>query len=373
MTPRIKNMTAGCTGDAATLGPTIAAGFVRGLMELAVAKGAARDELIRRSAIDPAQLGDADNRVPYAQYVALMRAGKELCNDPALALHFGEAFECAEMSIVGLIGRASENLAEGFAQLNRYARLASDVELEGGPASERFQLSRRDGELWLIDTRKNPNDFPEHTESTFARMVSTSRRNFGAANFMQAVHVTHAEPSYRAEYERVFQMPVTFGSDRNAVLLAGDSWMETRTQHASRYVRDVLSARAETLLERLERSKTTRGRVENLLLPLLHTREANVDAVAAKLGLSRQTLFRKLKAEGVTFEKVLNELRHAMALRYLSGDDASVNRTAYLVGFSDPAAFSRAFKRWTGSCPRAMLASKSEQRQTTLYSPPATR
>lgn len=353
--------------------PTIAAGFVRGLLELAVSKGAARDELLRRGAIDPAQLEDDDDRVPFAKYVALMRAGKELCKDPALALHFGEEFECARMSIVGLIGRSSDSLAEGFAQLNRYVRLASDVELEGGPESERFQLSRRDGRLWLVDTRKNPNDFPEQTESTFARMVCTSRRQFGGAHFMRAVHFTHAAPAYRDEYERVFQLPVVFGSDRNAVLLSDDSWLAGRTPHASRYVHDVLRARAEALLERLERSKTMRGRVESLLLPVLHTRETNVDAVAEKLGLSRQTLFRKLKAEGVTFEKVLDELRHATALRYLSGENASVSETAYLVGFSDPAAFSRAFKRWTGSCPRTVLASKSEPRQTTLYSPPASR
>ena len=56
--------------------------------------------------------------------------------------------------------------------------------------------------------------------------------------------------------------------------------------------------------------------------------------------------------EGVTYEEVLDALRYRMALHYLRGGKASVNETAYLVGFSDPAAFSRAFKRWTGMSPR---------------------
>ena len=124
-----------------------------------------------------------------------------------------------------------------------------------------------------------------------------------------------------------------------------------------------MSARADELLKSLERSKTTRGRVENLLVPVLHTGEATVEMIASKLGLSRQTLFRKLKAEGVTFEQVLDELRHQMALYYLNGKKASVNQTAYLLGFSEPAAFSRAFKRWTGSSPRTMQASKIENNQ----------
>ena len=113
-----------------------------------------------------------------------------------------------------------------------------------------------------------------------------------------------------------------------------------------------MSARAEKLLKSLEMSKTMRGRVENLLIPILHTGEASMDTIARKLGLSRQTLFRKLKAEGVTFEQVMDELRQKLALHYLNRKKVSVNQTAYLVGFSEPAAFSRAFKRWTGSSPR---------------------
>jgi AraC-like DNA-binding protein len=78
--------------------------------------------------------------------------------------------------------------------------------------------------------------------------------------------------------------------------------------------------------------------------------------IARQLGVSRQTLFRRLKAEGITFEKVLDELRHTMALKYLRDKKLSVNETAYLVGFSDPAAFSHAFKRWTGSSPRVYVS-----------------
>src|ERR1035438_7187655 len=111
-------------------------------------------------------------RKPSDLYVALMRAGKELCHDPALALHFGEAFDCAEISIVGLIGGACDTLAEAFAQINRYARLAVEVDLG---AADRFQLQRHGQEFWMVDTRKNPNEFPELTESTYARMVCTSQ------------------------------------------------------------------------------------------------------------------------------------------------------------------------------------------------------
>lgn len=336
---------------------TIAAGTTRALIELAVAKGASCKTLTERSEIDPAKLQDQDNRVPFAKYVALMQAAKELCQDPGLALHFGEAFDFEDISIVGLIGMASETMAEAFAQLSRYARLAVEVDCS---ETDRFTLKRIAGQLWIVDTRRNANDFPELTESTFARMVCSFRRAFGEPHFLKAVHVTHPAPAYRAEYDRVLRLPVVFESDKNA-LLADDALLNWRNPNASRYVFGILSAHADQLLKRLEQSKSMRGQVESLLMPILHTGEANMITIASKLGLNRQALFRKLKMEGVTFEKVLDELRHTMAQHYLRGRKVSVNETAYLVGFSEPAAFSRAFKRWTGYSPRTLASAKHEE------------
>jgi AraC-like DNA-binding protein len=287
-----------------------------------------------------------------AAFIALMRAGKALCDDDALALHFGEMVDVVETSIVGLIGRSCATLAEAFEQMNRYGRLVIEVDLG---TRDRYQLVRAADGLRIVDTRTNPNDFPELTESSFARMVCTSRR-FGKPEFVKAVHVTHPEPAYRAEYDRIFQVPVVFESDHNA-LVTDPAWMTlppTRDpgERLPRYAFGILSAHAEALLEKLESSKSTRGRVESALIPILHTGNARMDTVAVALALSRQTLFRRLKTEGVTFERVLDELRHKMALHYLNGKKVSVNQTTYLLGFSDPAAFSRAFKRWTGSSPR---------------------
>jgi AraC-like DNA-binding protein len=106
------------------------------------------------------------------------------------------------------------------------------------------------------------------------------------------------------------------------------------------------------LLDALRASDSVKSAVEKRLLAVLHTGDVSIAMIAAAMGMSRQTLYRRLKTEGVTFESTLDDLRRRMALDYLGARRVSVNETAYLVGFSDPAAFSRAFKRWTGRSPR---------------------
>jgi AraC-like DNA-binding protein len=332
---------------------TIAASGVCALMDLAVSKGACRQALAERSGISPAELADRDNRLPFSKYVTLMRVGQQLCGDPALGLHFGETVEASEISVTHGIGGVT-TLAEALTQGNRYARLGVEVETIGG--GDRFQLTRLAGQLWILDVRANPNAFPELTESTFARMVCSTRRAFGATQVVKALHVTHAEPAYRAEYDRIFQVPIVFDAAKNGLWIDEAVLSKYRMPQSSRYLSGVLRDHAEMLLAKLDNEQSTRGRVENLLVPLLHTGDVGVELVAKRMGLSRQTLFRKLKAEGVTFKQILDELRHKMALHCLNGDRVSVKQTARLVGFSDSAAFSRAFKRWTGASPRSYVS-----------------
>lgn len=98
------------------------------------------------------------------------------------------------------------------------------------------------------------------------------------------------------------------------------------------------------------RASAFRTEIERRLEPLLASGEIGIERVARDLGCSRQTLYRRLKAEGTSYAQLLDGLRKRLALRYLR-DGLSVKDAGYRLGFSDPAAFSRAFKRWTGRSP----------------------
>jgi len=330
-------------------GATVSAGYAGNLVHYAVAHGIDRAALIAQSGLDAAAFDDPDNRIPLEDYKALMRAAKAMTGDAALALHLGATQDFKEISVVGLICYAAPTMGEALMELNRYARLAAEVEFpaEGG----RFQIQPRDGALWLVDTRSDPEDFPEMTESTWSRFISETARHFPDAPFAKAVHVPHERPVQADVYTQVLKVPVTFASPLNAIEIDA-SWLSLPLHNPNRYVFGVLSEHADRLLADLQAAKSVRAQVEAHLIPMLHKGDMGMEQLARALGLSRPTLYRRLREEGVTYEALVDDLRRRMALHYLEGGKTSVSETAYLVGFSDPSSFSRAFKRWTGASPR---------------------
>jgi AraC-like DNA-binding protein len=328
---------------------TVGAGYAKALFDFAVASGADPHTLATLGGFDGGAIADPETRVPLDLFKSLMTQAKALCADAALALKFGAEAEFTDLSIVGLIAHASSNMQEAFDQTNRYARLV--IEVEGKEFGPRFVIEEHEGETWLVDQRHNPNAFPELTESTFARFVWNTRRHLGDVPFAKSVMVTHPAPDYHEAYEAILGVPVRFGAPKNAISIH-KSWLSIQFPHANRYVFGVFSDRAQALLEALMASKSWRGRVEALMLSKLHTGGVSADWLAGEVGVSRTTLYRHLKSEGHSFDAILDQLRRTMADHYLSGQKLSVQETAYLVGFSDAAAFSRAYKRWTGTSPR---------------------
>lgn len=327
--------------------PTVGAGYARGVFDLAIKLGADRAQLALKAGIDPAVLDDHDARMPLSDYLALMKAGKALSGDPALALKVGEAFDLSELSVLGLICHASPTMLDAFRQMNRYGQLV--VEARQIDDRDRFELRRRDGALWLVDNRILPPGFTELVETSFALMVCGTRP-FGDTPFVHEVQLAYPDPGYADDYARVFRAPVVFGAEWNAMRI-DEAWLTHSIAVQPRYTFGILCGHAEKLLTQIEQARTVRTRVQSLLLPLLHTGDAGMEPVLRQMGVSRQTLYRQLRAEGTTFLAVLDDLRSELALHYLAASKVSVNETAYLVGFSDPAAFSRAFKRWTGEAP----------------------
>lgn len=329
---------------------TVSAGMAAGLLAYAASRGADAADLQSISGVDNADLCDPDARVPLSTYVSLLHHAQIATNDPALALHWGEDVSMAEVSILGLIMNAAPTMGAAFYQLQRYGRLVMEIN-DSNSANPHFELASDDGRLFMVYRGESIQSVPEVVENAFVRLTCGPRQFLDAPHIL-SVHFAHAAPAYRAEHDRIFQCPVHFEAGWSALELHPEvaTW---KVAQSPNYMARLLADRAEVLMANLAAAKSTRGQVEQALLPILHQGNPSADQIAAKLGVSRQTLFRRLKTEGTTYSEVRQALRHSMAISHLKGQNKSVGDTAYLLGFSDVAAFSRAFKRWTGRSPRA--------------------
>jgi AraC-like DNA-binding protein len=111
-----------------------------------------------------------------------------------------------------------------------------------------------------------------------------------------------------------------------------------------RYSRQVIGTRPKT--------KGLAFQVRELITALLPSGQPMIDDVARELGMGSRTLRRRLADQGLIYKEIVEDVRHKLALHYMRDKRISLKQMAYLLGYSDLAAFNHAFHRWTGSSPR---------------------
>lgn len=333
---------------------TMAAGFASSFADYACDQGANRDILLADSDLTEDDLSDQDNRIPVAAYQAMIGAAIKQTGDTALLLRHTFESRLETMSVVGQIVHTSASLRHSLGQLNRYLHLMGDVELP--PGSDRFELQRRPDGLWIIDHLVLPPDMSFWSEISFARFISEFRRSFPGTPFEIGMEVTYPPPPHMDQYPDLFRVPVQFNACRNALQIdpVWDS-PETQFEPGNEYAFGIFTRHADEMLAKLQADTSIRAQIEARILPRMHEGSISMDKVASDIAMSRQTLYRRLKDEGITFAEIHDDLRQRMAMEYLEGKKVSVNETAYLLGFSEASSFVRAFKRWTGFSPTAYL------------------
>lgn len=328
---------------------SVAAGLVSGLIKYSVSQGASEKQIFSDSGLSQAQLSHQDARIPMGKYQALVYSAIEQTEDAALPLRFSVSTDLRALSIVGLIVHASTSVEDSFKQLARYSKLMVEVAvMESGV---RFTFESDEEGMWLVDNRPNPNDFPALTEFSLGRVIGEFGREFPQQPFALEMQVTHPKPAHAEDYEKILSVSVSFNRKRNAIRV-NPAWLTVEFTATNEYAFGLFIERADMLLTTLEGDQSLQGKIEAYILPQLHRGDVTADKLASAFAMSRKTLHRKLKVEGVTFLSIHDSLRHRMAIEYLTARKVSVNQVAYLVGFSEPSSFVRAFRRWTDTTPR---------------------
>jgi AraC-like DNA-binding protein len=166
------------------------------------------------------------------------------------------------------------------------------------------------------------------------------------------VRFQHARPKDTQVYAQVFSEQATILFDQPVAGFAFPrATLADRLPSADPKLNALIRHHAERLLAELPRAASVTARVRELLMAGFANGKANADCVADALHVSPSTLARKLEREGTNFKALHEELRRSLALRYVGDSNLALSEIAFLLGFSQSAAFHRAFKRWTEQTP----------------------
>ncbi|GHJ94160.1 transcriptional regulator [Streptomyces sp. NE5-10] len=175
------------------------------------------------------------------------------------------------------------------------------------------------------------------------------RRRIG----LRRVEFAHPEPPHAAEYALLFDAPCVFGAGRTAAVFDRADLDEPVLRDADA-LKDFLRRAPDGVLVCAEWGSTVTGRVRHLIGRALPAGPVPTpEELAERLSVSPQTLRRQLAAEGTTYQRLRDQVRRDHAIAELTAGRVSIERLSRRLGFSEPSAFHRAFRRWTGETPRA--------------------
>lgn len=325
--------------------------LARAVVEAIERAGVRREALFTRAGLDPKVMERPEGRISLEEYDALQDVAVELTGDTALGLHMGEAAtETTHPIVAHLVGHAG-TLREGIEALLRFYQLVTDrpawrlVE-EGDAATLFYDVAP--------GSSKGMRFRAEMTMAAFYRML----RVFARDARPRRVAFEHAEPSYGAEYERIFESAARFEQTFTGIVF-DRILLESAQVHRDPEFRAVVESQAEKRLSRLTKNASYATRVRDYLIENAKGDRRDMAAAARALGMSTRSLRRRLSQEGRSYSDIVDEALATLAKRLLSDDERSIEATAYDMGFSSPSAFHKAFKRWTGTTPNEFRQRRS--------------
>lgn len=327
--------------------------LVRGILGEVRRRGGAADELLRAADLDPARLSDIRETISLAQAERLVQAAVALTNEPALGLYVGAHSPERMLQLLGHLILAQRTLRDAFAALKRYSSLIFE-----GPS---WALDEQGDRAVLIFQPALSACMPTRflIESTLVAAARLSARFTASGEGLREVYLEYAAPSYEERYAEVFGCPVSFARPRNGLVFARAA-LDVAQLHADETVRAVFSEATERMLEARTRESTVE-RVRMLLRWESDLANVDIDRIARHVGITPRAVRRRLGAEGMPLSTLVDEARCRVACRELRRSDTTIKETAELLGFSEPSAFHRAFKRWTGRTPAEYSRSPADR------------
>ncbi len=311
---------------------------------VAQARGLDPEPLLRGTGIGPDKPPPAEEHVAAEHYFAVWRRAVALLG-PKFALDVASTMQLEDHEVFGFLAISCETLGQAYERTAAYRALYCvgarwDLDAAG-------ESSRLIWYSWPGDAA-DPG-YQAANEFAVADMLDSIRRLGKTAPMPREVRLTAT--SGTDDTHTFYGVTPTYGAPMCELVYApglADLPISTFNARLRQYFDDV----CKQLVDKLPSNDAVTTQLRKRLIVAMDGGDTSIEVVAKDLGMSSRSLQRRLAEEDTKYNDVLAEVRIDFAKRYLTRGTMSASEVAYLVGFTEPPAFFKAFKRWTGMTPR---------------------
>lgn len=288
-----------------------------------------------------------EEHVDVGVYLDVWQRALAQIPDAAFALRASSAFQLEELEIFGFLAISCKTLGEAYdktAAVRALYCVGARWEMQNDASATRVIWYPWPGDV-------NDAGYRAAMDYSVADMASAIRRLGRSEPRPIAVNLAHRAPSDPSAFVAHYGVAPTYGSALYELVYAPGTH-ELAIASFNSKLRDYFEEECRQLVDKIGADTGIAEQVRKKLIPLMDGGDTSVEKVAKTLGMSARSLQRRLSDEGTGYNDLLTEIRAEFAKRYLARKTISASEVAYLLGFTEPPAFFKAFKRWTGMTPR---------------------
>lgn len=306
--------------------------------------GIDNEALFVKVGLNPENLMDANSRYPYANVRQLWEQSILLSKDPCLGLRMAKYWHPSDFHALGYAWLVSETLKEALLRASRYFRIVStdpeELRLEENSDGYRFVIDNSNVKQRAMD---------EEYDVIVTLIVDMCRISSRSDIDPLRIELQRPRPACAKDFEEYFRCSVVFSAEQNVIYFPKNE-IEKPLPTANPEILIASDKIITDYLARLNRQDIV-VQVKSKLIDQLSSGNATQKTIAGLLHMSVRSLQRRLRLEGTTFKNLLEQTRKELAEEYIMSSTFSINEITFMLGFSEPANFTRAFKRWTGLPP----------------------
>jgi AraC-like DNA-binding protein len=307
------------------------------------------DGPLTSAGLQRSDLEDSDAYVSPSACALVFARVRQQRRVPNLALHLALRTPIGTNPLLDYLIVSSDSVGQGLQRLARYLRLVN-------PAIRVAVNDAGDPAVVVVDSGGDPFGAELTISLSVVRFMRETDGRLNAAY----VTFTH-DPDDVSEYARVMRCPIRAGASANAWALPQEA-LRLPLRRRDPALRRWLERQAADMLARLPPGTDVKDEVRRVLATQVTAGDIGIEAVARRLGTTPRILQRRLAQSGTSFDALRDDARRQAAEVYLADATLSIGEIAYLLGYSEPAALHRAFKRWHGTTPQAFRQRASSGR-----------